>query len=477
MTKQKSTPNDSFLRLDFNNVMDEAVGAENGLTKETVDQLKPAFDSAHKDLMERRKQGELPFYDLPFQTKELRKLRRAADDIRKRVENFVVLGIGGSALGTRAVFSALRPINHNLLERSKRRFPRLFVADNIDPESIAALLHLVDPRRTVFNVISKSGTTAETMAQFMCVYDQIRRSLGKSSLKEHIVVTTDPGKGLLRDLAEKAGFDTFPVPPGVGGRYSVLTPVGLLPLAVAGVNVAELLRGASSAAEDCTRPNMWNNPAYLFAALNFLLRQKKGCNILVMMPYSDALAGVADWFSQLWAESLGKKLVLKGKPSFAGQTPVKAVGVTDQHSQLQLYMEGPKDKVVVFVGVDSYRVDVRIPTLFKEEKGISYLGGHSLGELIIAEQTATARALAVSGRPNMTLTMPRLSPASLGYLMYMLEVATVVSGYLYGVDPLDQPGVEMGKNFTYGLMGRPGFESYKEEYEKGPNPKKKYILG
>ncbi|MEW5724919.1 MAG: glucose-6-phosphate isomerase [Thermodesulfobacteriota bacterium] len=477
MSDKKPAANELLLELDFNNVMSEVMGKEHGLSRGDVDELKSVFASAHKDLMNRRKNGELPFYDLPFQTRDLRKLRRTSEDIRKRVDNFVVLGIGGSALGARAVFKALRPLNQNLLEKTKRRFPRLFVADNVDPEGLTAMLNLVDPRHTVFNVVSKSGTTAETMSQFMVVYDTIRRSLGRSSLKDHIVVTTDPSEGLLRRIAQEMEFEALDIPPGVGGRYSVLTPVALLPLAVAGVNVTELLRGAATASEACTKPALWANPAYLFAALAYTLHKKKGRSILVMMPYADALSEVADWFNQLWAESLGKKDSISGKPVYAGQTPVKALGVTDQHSQLQLYMEGPQDKLVVFLGVKQYRVDVKIPSLFKEYPDLAYLGGHSLGELIQAEQEATAKALAGAGRPNLTLSLPKVTPAALGFLLYMLEVATVASGYLYKVNPLDQPGVEMGKKYTYGLMGRPGFESYHEEVRQVSGAKKKYVIG
>jgi glucose-6-phosphate isomerase len=350
------------------------------------------------------------------------------------------------------------------------------VADNVDPEGIGALLSLVDQRRAAFNVISKSGSTAETMSQFMIVYDQLRRSLGKSGLKDHLVITTDPQEGILRELSQELDIPAFDVPPGVGGRFSVLTPVGLLPLAVAGVNVAELLRGAALAAEDCARPNLWANPAYLFAALTFLLRERKGRSILVMMPYADALAETADWFNQLWAESLGKKNSTDGRVVMAGQTPVKAVGATDQHSQLQLYMEGPQDKVVVFIAPETYRQDIRIPTVFKDRPSLAYLGGRTLSELILAEQAGTARALAGAGRPNMTLRIPKITPASVGYFLFMMEVATVASGYLYGVDPLDQPGVEASKKYTYGLMGRPGYESYRAEFEKQAPPKKKTVL-
>jgi glucose-6-phosphate isomerase len=476
MPEKKPTTKEPLVELDYNNVMADVLESNKGITAKQFNDTKPKMNEIHKELMRRRKEGELPFYDLPFQTQTLKSIRRMAEGIRKRAENFVVFGIGGSALGALALFTALSPQNHNLLESSRRRFPRLFVADNADPETIATLLNYVDPRQTVFNVISKSGTTTETMSQFMIVHDRLRRSLGKSSVKDHIVITTDPKKGFLREFANQEGYQTLDIPPGVGGRFSVLSAVGLLPLAVTGVNVVELLKGAAAASEVSTLPTLARNPAYLFAVLTYLLKQLKKRSTLVFMPYADALTGIADWFNQLWAESLGKRYSTKGKVVFAGQTPVKAIGTTDQHSQLQLYMEGPEDKVVVFVGLKSYRVDIRIPAVFKEHEGLSYLSGQTLGELIQTEQLATAQALAQAARPNMTLTLNRITAASMGYLMYLLEVATMAAGYLYQIDPLDQPGVEMSKNYTYGLMGRPGFESYKAEFNKTLRSKKKYIV-
>ncbi len=476
MPEKKPTTKEPLVELDYNNVMADVLESNKGITAKQFNDTKPKMNEIHKELMRRRKEGELPFYDLPFQTQTLKSIRRMAEGIRKRAENFVVFGIGGSALGALALFTALSPQNHNLLESSRRRFPRLFVADNADPETIATLLNYVDPRQTVFNVISKSGTTTETMSQFMIVHDRLRRSLGKSSVKDHIVITTDPKKGFLREFANQEGYQTLDIPPGVGGRFSVLSAVGLLPLAVTGVNVVELLKGAAAASEVSTLPTLARNPAYLFAVLTYLLKQLKKRSTLVFMPYADALTGIVDWFNQLWAESLGKRYSTKGKVVFAGQTPVKAIGTTDQHSQLQLYMEGPEDKVVVFVGLKSYRVDIRIPAVFKEHEGLSYLSGQTLGELIQTEQLATAQALAQAARPNMTLTLNRITAASMGYLMYLLEVATMAAGYLYQIDPLDQPGVEMSKNYTYGLMGRPGFESYKAEFNKTFRSKKKYIV-
>lgn len=476
MTAKNTAPQEPLLEMNFNHVMAENLPPDIGLTWSEIEALGPALKQAHQSLMQSRQDGLLPFYDLPFQTRELRAVRRAAEEVRRTAENLVVFGIGGSALGTTALFQALAPQGHNLLDRTQRRFPRLFVADNVDPESIAALLNFVDPRRTVFNIISKSGATTETMSQFMIVYDRLRKSLGRSSVREHLILTTDPEKGFLRDLADREGYTVLDVPPQVGGRYSVLTAVGLLPLAAVGINVSELLRGAAAAAETCTRANFKQNPAYLFAALAYALNTRRGRSILVMMPYSSALSGLADWFCQLWAESLGKLKSTDGRVVRAGQTPVRAVGATDQHSQLQLYMEGPQDKAIVFLKPKTYRSDLRIPPVFKEYNQVNYLGGHSLGELMDMEQASTAKAVARAGQPNLTLTLPRIMPAAMGYLLYMLETATVASGHLYQVNALDQPGVELSKNYAYGLMGRPGYKNYMDEFKAGPRSKKKYIL-
>jgi len=462
-----------LLALDFNNLMAEAVG-EAGLTEKDLATIREALNAAAKNLEGQYKKGLLPFMDLPFQTEELKNYQTLADNFKK-FDNFVVLGIGGSALGTQAVFQALKPLNHNLLPAGKRAHPRLFVADNIDPEGFSALIEGLDIRTTAFNVISKSGATAETMSQFLIVYDHLRHDLGKTALKDHLLITTDPEGGVLRKIVEAQGLMSLSVPPGVGGRFSVMTAVGLAPLAVAGVNIAELLAGAAACQNEPTA-DLMANKAYLFAGLNWFLTTRKKRGSLVMMPYADSLSRVADWFGQLWNESLGKGRLLSGKEAATGQTAIKAVGATDQHSQLQLYMEGPRDKTVCFLRSESFRQNVTIPRIFDEYPELAYLGGRSLGELLNFEQAGTARALAENGRPNLCLSMPQVGPAALGYLMHMLEVATVVSGALYKIDPLDQPGVELGKKFTYGLMGRKGFADFKKNYNQGVREDPKYIL-
>ncbi|MDR1043841.1 MAG: glucose-6-phosphate isomerase [Candidatus Adiutrix sp.] len=462
-----------LLSLDYNNLMSPAVD-EAGLSEADLGAIGEALNSARKNVEGQYKKGLLPFMDLPFQSEEVKKYQSLAENLRK-FDNVVVLGIGGSALGAKAVFNALRPLNHNSLPASKRAYPRLFVADNVDPEGFGALLENLDIRKTVFNVISKSGATAETMSQFLVVYDRLKRDLGKTSLKDHLIITTDPQSGVLRKIVDRQALMSLPVPPGIGGRFSVMTAVGLAPLAAAGVNIADFLAGAAAAQQESTAEPM-KNMAYLFAGLNWFLTTRKKRASLVMMPYADSLGQVADWFGQLWNESLGKGRLLNGKDANAGQTAIKALGATDQHSQLQLYMEGPKDKTICFLRTETFRQNLNIPRLFDEHPELAYLGGHSLGELLNYEQRGTARALAAAGRPNFTMTMPQVTPAALGYLMHMLEVATVVSGCLYKVDPLDQPGVELGKKYAYGLMGRDGFEDFKAAYDDSLRDDPRYIL-
>jgi glucose-6-phosphate isomerase len=373
-------------------------------------------------------------------------------------DTIVVLGIGGSALGTLALQQALRPPFWNELDDEAREyFPRLYVLDNVDPATIGPLLARLDLRRTLFNVISKSGATAETMAQFMIVRERLRAVFDEDGYRGHLIFTTDPEKGVLRQLAAEEGIATLPVPGNVGGRFSVLSAVGLLPAALVGVDIDALLAGAAAMTERCDTEALAENPAGMFAALQYLAHQQRGAGIHVMMPYSDRLYGMADWYRQLWAESLGKRHALDGTEVHAGPTPVKARGATDQHSQVQLYIEGPFDKTVTLLATGTHEDDVAIPAAYPNLDELGYLGGHSLGELLDAERSATAAALAASGRMNMTLTLPRIDAHAVGELIMMLQIATIYAGGFYGVDALDQPGVELGKQLTYGLMGRRGF--------------------
>lgn len=450
------------LVFDYSNMMAPRLGGR-GIRPDALDGLAPRFQTVHEAVQSRRAGGELGFYRLAERTGLIDEIDAFADGPGQAFETVVVLGIGGSALGATALLHALRGPDWN--ERSdegRDHFPRLYVLDNVDPDTVAGLLDRIDVRSTLFNVISKSGTTAETMAQFLVVRERLEAALGgPEAVRRHLVFTTDPEAGVLRKIADEEGVATLPVPRNVGGRFSVLSAVGLFPAAMVGIEIDSLLAGARAMVDRCDTGTLAENPAGLFAALQWLADRGVDAPIHVMMPYSDRLLSVADWFRQLWAESLGKRVNRADEEVFAGPTPVKALGATDQHSQVQLYMEGPFDKTVTFLAVAERSQDVPIPELYGEIEALGYLGGHTLGELLDAERRATAAALTERGRMNMTLELPRLDELALGSLIMMLEIATVYAGALYDVDPLDQPGVELGKQLTYGQMGRPGVEPAK----------------
>jgi glucose-6-phosphate isomerase len=428
--------------------------------KRLEQELAARFRAAHADVETRRQSGEIGFFDLPWASETSRRVKEVADSFGQWFENVVVLGIGGSGLGAVTVRDALLGAYWNERDQESREyFPRLYVLDNPDPATVGPLLDRLDLRRTLFNVVSKSGSTAETMALYLVIRERLEALVGADKLRGHFIFTTDPVKGALRQIADAEGIPTLSVPPNVGGRFSVLTPVGLWPAAVTGADVDALLAGAGAMAERCRTDDLLRNPAGLLATLLHDAAVEGGMPIHVLMPYSDRLRSLALWFQQLWAESLGKAVDRSGRTVNVGATPLPALGAVDQHSQVQLFMEGPRDKVIVFIAVTDPGDPVAIPSLHRETPELGYLGGHTLAELLDAERRATADALRQAGRPSMTIEVERVDPAALGALFMLFQIATVYAGALYGVDPLDQPGVELGKRLTYGLLGREGFSA------------------
>ncbi len=448
------------ITFDYSNMMAEQVGTAHGITAAELVELQEVTRTIHAQIMARRERGELPFFDLPFDAAIVAEMQQLAAHVRSTFDTLVVLGIGGSALGTTAVYSALGAAQKG--SSGATGSSRLIVLDNVDPDGFTARLAQCDPARTCFAVISKSGSTVETNCQFLVARKWVEDAVG-SRFREHFIMVTDPETGLLRDLVRREGYRSCSIPPGVGGRFSVFTAVGLLPLACAGVDIAALLKGAADFAPRVCHDELESNPAYLNAALQFLA-YNKGLTISVMMPYSDRLRDLGDWFRQLWAESLGKRFGTDGRELYVGPTPVNALGATDQHSQVQLYVEGPFDKVVTFIAVDDFAHEQVIPA-YEAFPEASYLAGHTMGELLRTEQQATAAALTKHRRPNCTLHVDRVTPESVGALIYLFEVQTLFAGALFGVDPLDQPGVEEGKLLTYALMGRSGYEERRRDHE------------
>lgn len=451
------------VKFDISGALAEEIG-EHGLPLQSIADLAPRACQVLLSVQGARGEGTVGFMDLPLESEGLESCREVLSKIDFPVEDLVVLGIGGSALGTKALSCALlRPL-HNELPKERRRAPRLRVLDNIDPVWVAENLEALDLGKTLFYVVTKSGATAETAAQFMIVRGMLEGALG-ASWREHVVCATDPEEGALREIARREELPALDIPQGVGGRFSVLSPVGLFPAVVCGMDAEALLEGAAAMDERCISADVFENPALMLAALLYLFATEKKVNIHVLMPYSQALWDLADWYRQLLAESLGKRTALDGRVVNAGLTPARALGATDQHSQIQLYTEGPFDKLVTLIEVESRERDLEIPPAYEDVEAYSYLGGKRLGELLRAELRGTELALRDSGRPCTLLQMEKVAAGPLGELLMLFEESIAYAGALFAVDAFDQPGVEAGKRAAWALMGRRSFEDLREEIE------------
>ncbi|MFG0243238.1 MAG: glucose-6-phosphate isomerase [Phycisphaerales bacterium JB054] len=471
-----------MLTLDYANCLSPRVG-DHGLDPDRLS-AGSEFAEAAAHLTERlaksRGTGWEKWRDLAkglAREAHVKAVREIAGKCEGRFDNLVVLGIGGSALGNIALQSALHPATYNLqaTERQSdgatkgRATPRVFVVDNVDPAYFQSVIDtcrtLGGLERTLFNVVSKSGETAETASQFMTIRALLKSELG-DSFKDNIVAITDPSKGTMRQICDTDGYATLPVPEGVGGRFSVLSPVGLFSAAMAGIDIDALLDGADAMDTRCSSPDLSQNPAAMLATLLVDLGLRKGKTNHVLMPYCNGLYLLADWFRQLWAESLGKRESLDGETVYAGFTPIKALGTTDQHSQVQLYREGPNDKVFGLIKAEDFgEQDFNIPTGLGVD-AIKYLEGKSMAGLLNAELRATEYALVESLRPNFTLTFPRVDAHHVGEFIMLWEIVTAYAGLMLNIDAYDQPAVETGKQATFGLMGREGYGEWKAKVDE-----------
>ena len=464
------------IRLDVNPMMTEYVGPR-GISRAELDAKIPAMKQAHAAVEAGRGKDMQGWMDLPYnQDKIVAEIEKTAAEIRGEFEAFVVLGIGGSALGPAAVQAALNHLHYNELSAEKRNGPRLYIEDNIDPERMAALMDVIDLKKTCFNVITKSGGTAETMSQYLIVTDALKAACG-DDWKKHILITTSETRGFLIKIAKREGFKTFYIPDGVGGRFSELCPVGLVAAAVCNIDIRAMLTGARDMDERCKTDDVFKNPALLDAGL-MMLAFEKGANMSVMMPYADSLKLMADWYAQLWAESLGKNVTLDGKPCHAGQTPIKTLGVTDQHSQLQLYTEGPFDKVITFLKVDDFRATTNIPHGCDDIPTIAFLGGKSHNQLIEAERQGTEYALYKAERMCQVIELPEVSAYTIGQLLYFFELVTAYAGAMLNINTFNQPGVEESKVAAYAVMGYDSevHTAKREEMKNRPARTEEYIL-
>jgi len=454
----------SQVRLYYKNATADAIGSEHGIISEQLNVLGQRLLPLITRL-DSPKQEKPAYRRLPYDAQTSDKVKELVAEVKDQCENLVVLGIGGSALGSTALQTALNPYMYNL-DDLQRAGPRLFVLDNIDPAQLVSFLDWVDDRldKTIFNVISKGGDTAETLSQFMIVRRMLLEKCGFDGYTERVVVTTDAKKGLLRRIAATDNLRSLEVPDGVGGRFSVLSAVGLFSAAMCGIDIDQLLAGAADMDARVSCEDFLKNPAAINAAINYYF-YNQGKKISVMMPYSYHLKDLADWYRQLWAESLGKAKDLKGNEVHIGPTPIRALGATDQHSQIQLYREGPNDKLFTFLQVDDFGADLTIGPAPDCAAELGYLAGKKLSELLNNEKKATEYALLDSKRPCLTVLFDKVDAYTVGQFIYLCEVTTSFAGELFGINPYDQPAVVLSKDATCALMGKKGNYTPELTYE------------
>ena len=445
-----------MIEYDWTNLRADILGPGHGLTRAELEARREQARVAVGKFLGRVERGEVGFPRLPFQTEPVEQVEQYVRSLRGRYKSVLLLGIGGSALGPYALDVAA---NGPHPFRKKKIPAELVVVDNVDPLLLHRAMERLDPRKTLVVVVTKSGSTAETMAQFLIAYHWLRKKLGSKRAARQVAAVTDPNKGDLLAIARREKFELFAIPPNVGGRFSVLTPVGLLPAALVGVNIRRLVQGAGDIAEACRLPELESNPALASALHQYILDTRYGKTIQVIYSYSNTLWALAFWYRQLWAESLGKRVDRSKREVLSGQTPVVALGVTDQHSQSQLYMEGPRDKTVTFWEEATNAHTVRIPKLFGKYDSTGYLGGKTLNELFRAEKVATELALTEAGRPNSTFLFPRADEYYVGQMMMLCMFQAAYAGELYDINAFDQPGVQLSKDLTYALLGRAGFDA------------------
>lgn len=401
-------------------------------------------------------QGQAGFGWFNLPESDLSEVRAAADWL-SYYETIVHVGIGGSALGNQMLHESLATLYPNECNTGRDGMPRprFYLADNPDPDKAAAIWERVKGTRMALIGVSKSGATTETMSQFLWFKSKMEQEVGYNQ-HEHILVITDPGSGVFRDFAGSTACRSLEIPPSVGGRYSVLSACGLVTAGALGININEVLEGAFRMKRFLTSTaDLDTNPAMCLAALHSF-HESWSRTMAVMMPYSSRLEKFAEWFAQLWAESLGKEGM--------GTTPVRALGAVDQHSQMQLYTAGPDDKLYTLINVRERGTQVVLPDIMDEALfPLSYLSGDELGKMLSYEAVSTASALARAGRPLVWIELERLDPITLGGLIFFYEYVTALTGRLMLINPFDQPGVEQGKRYTYGLMGRESYEADAKE--------------
>lgn len=432
------------------------------LGEHEIKYMQEAVDMAHKKLHEGTGAGSdfLGWVDLPvnYDKEEFARIKSAAEKIKSDSDVLIVIGIGGSYLGARAAIEMLNSNFYNALDNNSRKTPKIFyVGNNISSTYMHDLLQAIEGKDISLNIISKSGTTTEPAIAFRILKDYVEKKYGKEEAKKRIYATTDAAKGALKGLAVQEGYEQFVVPDNVGGRFSVLTAVGLLPIAAAGIDIDEMMKGASDAREEYLNPNVLENDCYKYAAArNALYNKGKGIEILVN--YEPNLQYFGEWWKQLYGESEGKD----GKGLF----PSSVNFSTDLHSMGQYIQEGRRDIFETIINVQKPKYEVAIEATEDNADGLNFLAGKTMDFVNKKAFEGTLLAHNDGGVPNLIVNIPELTPYYFGKMVYFFEKACGISGYLLGVNPFDQPGVEAYKKNMFALLGKPGFEDMKAELEK-----------
>jgi glucose-6-phosphate isomerase len=465
------------VKLDFNNCMSSYIG-DHGLEESEIDSLSEKIKEVHSLIWDKKGKGNdfLGFLDLPdVEESVLDRIVACADRIAESSDMFLSLGIGGSYLGAKALVDAIHSPYYNELSRSKRNNrPKIyFEGNNLDSDSINCLFDLLPETNTgkvedsfSIAVISKSGATIETAVSFRLFQEKAKEFYGEAHNK-YIVAITDQEKGKLKFITDKEGYESFVIPDNVGGRYSVLTPVGLLPAAVTGIDIKKLVAGAKYMKELCSNPNLRENPAYMYAVIQHLL-EKKGRTISVMASWTKSLENLGFWYDQLCAESLGKEK--------KGRTPITIVNTRDLHSRGQQLQEGMHDTVVTNLFVEKAKRDIVFKKNEEDLDALNYLDGKSIKSMLLGAIEGTNYAYTKELRPTMNIMIPQLDEFTMGQLFYLFEVSTVAEGYLMDINPLDQPGVEAYKKFMFANLGREDMRKYKEEFDSRKLPTSDFVL-
>lgn len=379
---------------------------------------------AKKIISQKEEQKEIGFLQLPYQ-EDLSLHQKNIKQISS-CETLLVIGIGGSSLGAKAAIQALGNISRK----------KIYFLENPNPDTLEILLKRINLKKTAINVISKSGSTLETLSLFFIFFEKLRQAVGTSKIRERIIITT-ARQGFLFNLAQELNLSILPIPSNVGGRYSVLSAVGLFPMLFYGIDIKALLKGAQWI-------DQRKRDAYLYGTLAYGANHILKKSVTTLFMYDERLHSFGDWFSQLWAESLGKS-------ESCGSTPLKAIGPMDQHSLLQLFLQGPRDKWFTTIGIKHYKSSIKIPSS-KILKEYIYLKNIPLQKILTTEQKVTEKSLIQFQNPLCSLTLSELSAFSLGTLFYYFELATMIAGYLYEINPFDQPSVEEGKQLTQKIL-------------------------